>query len=264
MLKSGAADCKQQQLFHGTGVEGLEGIPKNGFRVPEWSDGNIFGRGIYFESDSSKSAQEMYTKGSKALILCDVLLGHACVVPGLTAQHALSKYVKTSKTGRPFLDVDEKKIRKEGFDSVYAPRDTRANAGVLFDEMIVYNPSQAIPRYVIHFGQVHSNQKWQNDPTCLYGKATVIILCDISEQKTSDRISRENLTNSTWLQAIFGAFLVRHLALHARSSESMCMKALSSNQRMKRRSLNSVRCASRWRRCGSSMEPAQKTYRASA
>jgi hypothetical protein len=188
MLKSGAADCKQQQLFHGTGVEGLEGIPKNGFRVPEWSDGNMFGRGIYFAPDSSKSAQEMYTKGSKALILCDVLLGHVCEVPGLTAQHALSKYVKTSKTGRPFLDVDEKKIRKEGFDSVYAPRDTRANAGVQFDEMIVYNPSQAMPRYVIHFGQVHSNQKWQNDPTCLYGKATVRY---IRAEDVGSNISRE-------------------------------------------------------------------------
>ena len=159
---------KQQQLFHGTGVEGLEGIPKHGFRVPEWSDGNMFGRGIYFAPDSSKSAQARYTKGSKALILCDVLLGEVCEVPGLLAQHALSKYVKISQKGSPFLDVDENKIRKEGFDSVYAPRDTIANAGVLYDEMIIYNPSQAMPRYVIHFGQVRS---WQNDPTYLPGKA---------------------------------------------------------------------------------------------
>jgi hypothetical protein len=34
--------------------------------------------------------------------------------------------------------------------------------------MIIYNPSHAMPRYVIHFGQVRS---WQNDPTYLPGKA---------------------------------------------------------------------------------------------
>jgi hypothetical protein len=101
MLKSGAAECKQQQLFHGTGVEGLEGIPKNGFQVPERSDGNMFSRGFYFAPDSSKSAQERYTKGSKVLILCNVLLGEVFELPGLTAQHALSKYVKKSHKGSP-------------------------------------------------------------------------------------------------------------------------------------------------------------------
>jgi hypothetical protein len=94
----------------------------------------------------------MYTKGSNELIFCDVLLGHVCEVPGLTAQQALSKYVKKSKKGLHFLDGDEKEIQKEGFDSVCAPRVTRANAGVPFDEMIAYNSSQAMPRYVIHFG----------------------------------------------------------------------------------------------------------------
>jgi hypothetical protein len=33
--------------------------------------------------------------------------------------------------------------------------------------MIIYNPSQAMHQYVLHFGHVHS---WQNDPTYLPGK----------------------------------------------------------------------------------------------
>ena len=36
-----------------------------------------------------------------------------------------------------YLDVDEEEIQKEGFNSVYAPCDTRVNAGVLFDEMMM-------------------------------------------------------------------------------------------------------------------------------
>ena len=35
MLMSGAADCRQQQLFHGTGSEGVDGIPKTGGRKRE-------------------------------------------------------------------------------------------------------------------------------------------------------------------------------------------------------------------------------------
>jgi hypothetical protein len=112
----------------------------------------MFGKGVYFATDSSKSAQEMYTKGSNCLLLCDVLLGKPCTVEGLDSKHPLSKYVKQSRKGRPYLDVDEAAMQKSGFDSVFAPRGTRDKSGVQFDEMIVYNPSQALPRYIIHFG----------------------------------------------------------------------------------------------------------------
>jgi len=69
-LMSGAAESNTHQLWHGSGKEGVDGIPKTGFRIPEWSDTNMFGRGVYFATDSSKSANELYTKGSKCIILC--------------------------------------------------------------------------------------------------------------------------------------------------------------------------------------------------
>jgi len=63
--------------FHGTGKEGNENIPKDGFRLPgpppHGTRGGMYGQGIYFATDSSKSAQEIYTKGSNKLLLCDVL-----------------------------------------------------------------------------------------------------------------------------------------------------------------------------------------------
>jgi len=86
------------------------------------------------------------------VILCDVLLGKPCTVPGLTSKHPLSEYVKTSRKNRLYLDVDKAKVQKAGFDSVFAPRDTRNEAGVQYDEMIVYDPDQAIPRYIVYFG----------------------------------------------------------------------------------------------------------------
>ena len=84
-------DCVSMQLFHGTDSRGVDGITTNGFRLPERSDRNMFGRGVYFATDSSKSAQEMYTKGSNCLLLCDVLLGKSCTIDGLQSQHPLSR-----------------------------------------------------------------------------------------------------------------------------------------------------------------------------
>lgn len=62
-------------LFHGTGEEGVNGIVSEGFRLPSRDNKNMFGCGIYFAVDSSKSAQTIYTKGSNTLLLCDVWLG---------------------------------------------------------------------------------------------------------------------------------------------------------------------------------------------
>ena len=152
MLKSGAFDCRSQQLFHGTGAEGIEGIPRTGFRLPAWHEDNMFGQALYFATDSSKSFQNMYTKGSGCLLLCDVLLGQACQIAGLEVRHPLSNHVKKSSKGRLYLDVVKKDVRAAGFDSVYASRGSRDKSGVQYDEMMVYDPAQAIPRYVLHIG----------------------------------------------------------------------------------------------------------------
>ena len=114
------------QKFHGTGDDGIEGITKNGFRMP--AHAGMYGRGIYFATDSSKSAQEIYTKGSKKLLLCDVLLGKSMVVKG--ANNGLNGDF----------------IRKKGFDSVYAPRGTKSTGGVDNDEFVIYDPDRALPR----------------------------------------------------------------------------------------------------------------------
>jgi hypothetical protein len=125
------------QKFHGTQDIGIQNIPKEGFRRPkplaQGARPSMYGQGIYFATDSSKSAQDIYTGGSNKLLLCDVLLGK-------------SKTVHSADT-----KLSLKKIRDEGFDSVFAPRNSKATGGVLNDEFVIYDPDQAIPRYIIHF-----------------------------------------------------------------------------------------------------------------
>lgn len=120
--------------FHGTGKDGNKMIPIEGFKIPELTTKKLmFGPGIYFATDSSKSAQEVYTKGTRKLLLCDVLLGNE----------------KTVRKADPSLNLE--KIRADGFDSVFAPRDSKATGGVMYDEFVIYDPDQALPRYIIHY-----------------------------------------------------------------------------------------------------------------
>ena len=147
--------CKQQSLvdptcepvykFHGTSVEGVNGICKDGFRQPEASDPNMdkksggiklpmYGHGVYLASDSTKSAQKEYTQGSNMLLVCKTLLG------------------KSLTLTKPDNHLERKKLRKKGFDSVFAP----AGSAVRFDEYIVYDARQVVVTYVVHFKKGHA------------------------------------------------------------------------------------------------------------
>jgi len=50
------------------------------------------------------------------------------------------------------------KIWQGGFDSVFAPRDTHTSGGVFNDEFVIYNPDQALPKYIIHYCQNKDEQ----------------------------------------------------------------------------------------------------------
>ncbi len=124
---------KHELKFHGTTDLGIDGITKDGFRLPKKDATNMYGQGVYFATDSSKSAQKCYTQGSDKLLLCDVLLG------------------KTWTVSKHQQHMDRDQITDRGYDSLYAERDTRLQGGVLFDEFVVYNPHQALPKYIIHY-----------------------------------------------------------------------------------------------------------------
>jgi hypothetical protein len=142
-------------LFHGTDSKVTDLIASGGFKLPEWKQTNMYGQGVYFATDSTKSANPLYTKNSNRLLLCDVLLGDTCTIEGWKKPFPLQMHIKKSKSGsnkgRNFLDVDLKKVREQGFDSVFAVRDSVASGGVKFDEYIIYNHRLALPRYIVHY-----------------------------------------------------------------------------------------------------------------
>ena len=121
----------QMLLFHGTSADAVDKIIKAGFIVPKTA--GMFGRGIYFATDSSKSAQKIYTKGSDMLLLCEVNLG------------------KCKTVERDRSDMDGTTLKSLGYDSLFAKRDTKTKGGVKYDEYVVYHPARAIVKYIIHY-----------------------------------------------------------------------------------------------------------------
>ena len=117
--------------FHGTGDEGVVGITKDGFRLPK--DPGMYGAGIYFATDSSKSAQPIYTKGSNKLLVCKVLLGKSMNVAGANK------------------GLNLKELKTKGYDSAFAPRNSKQTNGVMNDEFIIYDPDQAKVEYIVHY-----------------------------------------------------------------------------------------------------------------
>jgi hypothetical protein len=128
--KATAVGEHEDLKFHGTDDIGVNGIVSNGFRLGK---PGMYGAGIYFATDSSKSSQQIYTKGSNKLLLCQVFLGKAKTV--ISADKSLTK----------------ESLRSEGYDSVFAPRGTKGSGGVLNDEFVVFDTRQAFVKYVIHY-----------------------------------------------------------------------------------------------------------------
>ena len=119
--------------FHGTSNNALRNIIKNGFKMPDPKPPpdkrGMFGQGIYFATDSSKSAQTTYTQGSQKLLLCQVILG------------------RSKEVHKADYSWNKKKLRSQNFDSVFAPR----GSAVKNDEFVIFDPYQALPQYIIHF-----------------------------------------------------------------------------------------------------------------
>ena len=150
-------DVTQTELkFHGTSKEAVDKIIEGGFKMP--SKAGMFGKGIYFATDSSKSAQDLYTKGSNMLLLCEIAFGK----------------VKTVDAAAPSMNSHT--LSLQGYDSLFAKRDTKKKGGVLYDEYVVFNPDQAIPRYIVHYKQesVMSNQSSILEKVALSGTGGMV------------------------------------------------------------------------------------------
>ncbi|PAA67693.1 hypothetical protein BOX15_Mlig001219g1 [Macrostomum lignano] len=123
-------DCFPELLIHGTRSKFAENIISNGFNIGKQG---MFGAGIYFATDSSKSIQYASDNKVKTLLLCEVLLGKTLICT--SAQ----------------TNLNLQTVQNQGYDSVFARRGTKSTQGVRNDEYIVYRTEQATPRYLVKF-----------------------------------------------------------------------------------------------------------------
>ncbi|MFK5151055.1 hypothetical protein ACI4CU_27210, partial [Klebsiella pneumoniae] len=127
-----------KELWHGTRVGNVLSIMKGGFVIPPSNashvTGRMFGNGVYFSDQSTKSLNYAYgcapgQKGgiekSTFMFLSDVAMG--------------KEYIPSSWGGN---------LPMPGYDSTYA---MAGRSGVQNNEMIVYKTYQINPRYLVEF-----------------------------------------------------------------------------------------------------------------
>lgn len=126
-----------QELWHGTRAANLLSILKGGLMIPRSSAGHVtgrmFGDGVYFSDQSTKSLNYSYGYWSRSsgydnncfMFLADVAMG---------------KSYTPSRSSR--------NLPKPGYDSTYA---IGGKSGVSNNEMIVYNTNQCNLTYLIEF-----------------------------------------------------------------------------------------------------------------
>lgn len=124
-------------LWHGTRIFNVLSILKSGLMLPKAMGsmqitGAMFGNGIYFSDQSTKSLNYSYGywdgRGRDSncfMFLFDVAMG--------------KQYVPKSSY---------ESLPRAGYDSTFAKP---GQSGIMNNEMIVYRPSQARPRYLIEF-----------------------------------------------------------------------------------------------------------------
>lgn len=123
------------ELWHGTKVGNLLSILKSGFVIPPahaaHCTGRMFGNGVYFSDQSTKSLNYAYGywSGSREEN-CFMLLNEV----------AMGKYYEPRSYSEP--------LPKAGYDSTFAKA---GKSGVMNNEMIVYRTSQINPKFLIEF-----------------------------------------------------------------------------------------------------------------
>ena len=125
----------QMELFHGTKIANLLSILKSGLLMPKYSPGSVsgymFGQGLYFASQSTKSLNYCdgmyYARGASAnkiyMFVADIAMGNYEVPSGCRSQNPPA-----------------------GYDSYWAQP---GKSGIQNDEMIVFENNQIKLKYIL-------------------------------------------------------------------------------------------------------------------
>jgi hypothetical protein len=177
--------CKSTTSYHGTSINNIYGIVKNGLLHPKRSTigikhGAKYGEGIYTSPNAKYARQYVsdtrvaFTKGDSnetyGILVCAVLMG-------------------VSLKGKNFFEKMDESMLDDKYDS-YINSDS--------NEYVVYDESQVLPVYVIHFTtSVHKSKKYYisshgGSSGQIYGFK---LLKEIEDKKTSDMLKREKINS---------------------------------------------------------------------
>lgn len=148
-------------LWHGSRLSNWVGILSKGLRIapPEAPvTGYMFGKGIYFADMSSKSANYCFANQSNnvgLLLLCEVALGDCnelldadCEANKLpSGKHSTKGLGQTGPDPKNSVTLDGMMVPMGPGVSTGAARNS--GYSLLYNEFIVYNPSQARMRYLL-------------------------------------------------------------------------------------------------------------------
>src|SRR5262249_54679202 len=134
--KAGKPVGNVAELWHGTKASNLLSILKGGLIIPPSNaphcTGRMFGNGVYFSDQSTKSLNYAYgywgggpADNNCFMFLVDVAMGKYFVPDGPSTR-----------------------LPMPGYDSTYAQA---SKSGVMNNEMIVYKTSQINPRFLVEF-----------------------------------------------------------------------------------------------------------------
>lgn len=129
----------QMELFHGTKVANLLSILKSGLLMPKYSPGSVtgymFGQGLYFSDQSTKSlnyCDGMYWNNAKSqdkiyMFIADIAMGNFQVPRGSTSKHP-----------------------DKGYHSYWAKP---GQSGIQNNEMIIFNNNQIKLKYILEISK---------------------------------------------------------------------------------------------------------------
>jgi len=123
-------------FLHGTDEAAVWSICQSGFATLATRDNGYYGKGIYFTHYAEKAAK--YTESGQKIFII------SSVVPGNAFPAVESPFSEKSLMGHPLIP---------GYTSHYALVDKDGlpfSGGTLFDELVVFQESQILPRYVIY------------------------------------------------------------------------------------------------------------------
>jgi len=165
----------RMMLWHGTKVENVASILKNGFSIPP-PNNQLLGTGIYFADKASKSANYCKLDRTSTIIgetgylfLCDVLLGRCFKAPHYPGQtHTLTgPPTKTDNATGEIIQCDslmcpgelipdwDENVKWEGSvmpigGTVINPS-IRREGRLMFNEYVVYSSDRIKVKYLVKF-----------------------------------------------------------------------------------------------------------------